>query len=142
VRLTEGRHGIEGYYVHLETERSRMAIMLTLQCPVPVHSRVVILPSARGTAWVFDLYVSVVAECYNLFVLILMHSTEYSVHSICKHTTIVLLYRYHSSGMKILPGRSPIPSLLKQGQLGCTLLHPECLLHLTQFLPALKDTCV
>jgi len=61
-----------------------MAIMLTLRCPVPVHSRVFILPIAWGTAWVFDLYVSVLAECYNLFVLILTHNTEYSVHSICE----------------------------------------------------------
>jgi len=45
VRLTEGRRGREGYYVHLETERSRMAIMLTLQYPVQVHSTAVILPS-------------------------------------------------------------------------------------------------
>jgi len=75
VRLTEGRRGRERYYVHLVPERPRMAIMLTLQCPVPVHSRVDILPCTWGTAWVVDLYVSIVAKCYNVFVLILMQST-------------------------------------------------------------------
>jgi len=47
----------------------------------------VILPCTWGTTWVVDLYVSIVAKCYNVFVLILMHNTEYSVHSICEHAT-------------------------------------------------------
>jgi len=84
-----GRRGRERYHVHLVTERPRMAIMLTLQYPVPVHSRMVILPCTWGTALVVDLYVGIVTKCYNVFVPLLMHNTEYSVHSICEHATIV-----------------------------------------------------
>jgi len=55
---------------------------------------------------------------------------------------MVLLSPDHSFGMKILPGPLPLLMLLKQGQVECTPLPPECLLHLAQFLPAIKGTCV
>jgi len=70
-----------------------MAIMLILQCPVPVHSRVDMLPRTWETAGVVDLYVSIVATCYNVFVLILMHNTEYSVLYV--RYVNILQYRTH-----------------------------------------------
>jgi len=71
-----------------------MSNMQTQHCPVPAQSQCTqgrsyyrALEELFGTC---NCGLHIVAKCYNVYVIIFMRNTEYSVHSICEHTIGVL----------------------------------------------------